>query len=56
MAQFSVCTYNVHMFYDGRGNATYDQMVKLLTELKPDVLCLQVDTTGIRVRSAESSV
>ena len=56
MAQFSVCTYNVHMFYDGRGNATYDQIVRLLTELKPDVLCLQVDTMGIKGRSAESSV
>ena len=55
MAQFSVCTYNVHMFYDGRGNATYDQIVRLLTELKPDVLCLQVDK-GDKGRSAEGTV
>ena len=41
MATFSVCTYNVHMFYDEAGRHTYQEIVKLLTELKPDILCLQ---------------
>ena len=45
MASFSVCTYNVHMFYDEAGRHTYEEMVKLLTELKPDVLCLQEATS-----------
>ena len=41
MASFSVCTYNVHMFYDEAGRNTYEEMVKLLRDLNPDVLCLQ---------------
>lgn len=41
MVSFSVCTYNVHMFYDEAGRNTYDEMVKLLRDLRPDVLCLQ---------------
>ena len=41
MATLSVCTYNVHGFYDGAGRPTYEEIVKLLADLKPDVLCLQ---------------
>ena len=45
MATFSLCTYNVHGFYDDAGRPTYQEIVKLLTELKPDVLCLQEATS-----------
>ena len=44
MATFSVCTYNVHTFYDGKGKPTYQDIMKLLAQMKPDVLCLQEAT------------
>ena len=36
-----MCTYNVHSFYDGSGKPSFDKIVEVIDEIKPDVLCLQ---------------
>ena len=38
---FRVCTYNVHSFYDGLSRPSFDRIVEVIDEIKPDVLCLQ---------------
>ena len=38
---FSIATYNVHSFYDERGQDAFDRVVEVLGETKPDILCLQ---------------
>ena len=42
MPQLKICTYNVHGFYDARERSGLEQIVKLMKEQQPDVLCLQV--------------
>ena len=42
MVEFSICTYNVHHFYTENGKFSYDLIVELLSEIKPDIICLQV--------------
>ena len=43
MTKFSLCTYNVHHCYTGAGKYNFDGIVEVLLELKPDILCLQVN-------------
>ena len=42
MAKFSLCTYNVHHCYTGAGKYSFEQIIEVLSDLKPDILCLQV--------------
>ena len=42
LEKLKICTYNVHMWSDARDDPNIDRVVNLLSELEPDVLCLQV--------------
>ena len=41
----TVCTYNVHSFYDEEGRCRVEDIAAMFNQLKPDVICLQV--TGV---------
>ena len=37
-----ICTYNVHMWTDVRDEPNIDRVANLISEIEPDLLCLQV--------------
>jgi len=41
MAKVTLCTYNVHSFYDEEGRCRVEDISKLIQELELDVICLQ---------------
>ena len=38
----TVCTYNVHSFYDEEGRCRVEDIAAMFNQLKPDIICLQV--------------
>jgi len=41
MTSLTLCTYNVHSFYDAEGRCRVEDISKLIQELQLDVICLQ---------------
>ena len=42
MAEFTICSYNIHHCYTDDGKHSFNQIVQTIQNLKPDILCLQV--------------
>ena len=40
--KLKICTYNVHMWTDATDEPNIFRVVNLISELEPDLLCLQV--------------
>ena len=49
---FKVLTYNVRAFYDDQGQSSADQISRLLSQLDPDIICLQEYNAALAGRSA----
>lgn len=48
---FKVLTYNVRGFYDDQGRSSADGIGSLLSQLEPDIICLQEYNAGLAGRS-----
>ena len=42
MSSLTICTYNVHSFYDEAGRCRVTDIAKLILQINPDIVCLQV--------------
>ena len=40
--KLKICTYNVHMWTDARDEPNIFRVANLISEIEPDLLCLQV--------------
>ena len=56
MAQFTICSYNIHHCYTDDGKHSFDQIVQTIQNLKPDILCLQVIICSQLCRQVETSI
>lgn len=50
---FKVLTYNVRGFYDDQGQSSAGQVARLLSQLDPDIICLQEYNAALARRSAD---
>jgi len=44
----TVCTYNVHSFYDEEGRCRVEDIAAMFNQLKPDIICLQ-ESSGMHL-------
>ena len=47
MSSLTICTYNVHSFYDEEGRCRVADIAKLIIQINPDIVCLQVRGTTL---------